>query len=199
MSPEERRAAIVEATAPLVIEHGATVTTRLIAEAAGVAEGTIFRVFADKRALFYAVAEHVMNPPGSSHDMAVQLEGLTDLHDKVVRVVTRMQQRSYRVMTVMVALRTVLINEGPPTHGPGEPPGPPQFVIDAHQQLLHDLTELLFAPHAAELRVSPEDAAITFRALVLGSQHPGMYGAERHLTPEQVADVVLHGIAKGDE
>ena len=39
---------IVEATLPLLLEHGEMVTTRQIAEAAGIAEGTIFRVFADK-------------------------------------------------------------------------------------------------------------------------------------------------------
>ena len=39
---------IVAATLPLLLEHGELVTTRQIAEAAGIAEGTIFRVFADK-------------------------------------------------------------------------------------------------------------------------------------------------------
>ena len=57
LPPEARRAHIIEATLPLLLEHGATITTRQIAEAAGIAEGTIFRVFPDKESLVAAVVE----------------------------------------------------------------------------------------------------------------------------------------------
>ncbi len=194
LSPDERRAEIVEATVALVMEHGATVTSRLVAEAAGVAEGTIFRVFPDMRALFHAVAEHVMNPPGSTDDMAEQLADLDGLRDKVVRVATRLEERSYRVMRVMMALRQLWMSDGPPA----KDQGPPAFVTKAQEALLDNLTNVLFAPHADELRTTPEEAAIALRALVLGSRHPGVQGAERRLTPEQVADVILRGVEKGD-
>ena len=51
MTPDERRAAVLDAAIPLLMENGIGVTTRQIADAAGVAEGTLFRVFDDKRAL----------------------------------------------------------------------------------------------------------------------------------------------------
>src|ERR1700710_334437 len=51
MSGEDRREAIVEATLPLLRKHGHGVTTRQIAEASGIGEGTIFRVFTDKAEL----------------------------------------------------------------------------------------------------------------------------------------------------
>jgi AcrR family transcriptional regulator len=47
MAPDDRRRAIVAAVVPLLLEHGDDVSTRQIADAAGIAEGTIFRVFPD--------------------------------------------------------------------------------------------------------------------------------------------------------
>ncbi|WP_233573987.1 TetR/AcrR family transcriptional regulator [Amycolatopsis panacis] len=48
MAPEDRRRMIVRTVLPLVVEHGREVTTAQIARAAGIGEGTIFRVFQDK-------------------------------------------------------------------------------------------------------------------------------------------------------
>src|SRR3954470_17920934 len=62
LPPEERREALIAATLPLVLEHGTDVSTRLIAEAAGVAEGTIFRVFPSKNDLIEAVVASAFDP-----------------------------------------------------------------------------------------------------------------------------------------
>ena len=62
MAPDERRRAIVDVVVPLLLRARGGVTTKQIAEAAGIAEGTIFRVFPDKAALLMAVAEETMNP-----------------------------------------------------------------------------------------------------------------------------------------
>ena len=62
LPPDERRAALVAATLPLVAVHGVKVTTRQIADAAGVAEGTIFRVFADKDELVQAAIAAALDP-----------------------------------------------------------------------------------------------------------------------------------------
>ena len=64
MPPEARRAAIIEATLPLLLERGAGISTRQIAEAAGIAEGTIFRVFPDKDAVVQAAIERARLIPG---------------------------------------------------------------------------------------------------------------------------------------
>ncbi|MDR0944636.1 MAG: TetR/AcrR family transcriptional regulator, partial [Bifidobacteriaceae bacterium] len=54
MSAEDRREAILDAVLPLLQQAGSAVSTRRIAQAAGIAEGTIFRVFRDKEELMAA-------------------------------------------------------------------------------------------------------------------------------------------------
>src|SRR5215475_10294923 len=61
LPPDERRSMIVAATLPLLLEHGDRVTSRQIAEAAGIAEGTIFRVFADKDEVIVAVIDAALD------------------------------------------------------------------------------------------------------------------------------------------
>src|SRR4051812_39225079 len=61
MAPEERRSMIVAVTLPLLLEHGDRVTTKQIAEAAGIAEGTIFRAFADKDEIIAAVIDAALD------------------------------------------------------------------------------------------------------------------------------------------
>jgi AcrR family transcriptional regulator len=60
-SRSRTRASIVESAARLLREHGAdAVTTRAVAQAAGMQAPTIYRFFDDKEALLDAVAEHVL-------------------------------------------------------------------------------------------------------------------------------------------
>ena len=60
-SRSETRLTIVACAARLLQEHGAAaVTTRGVAEAAGVQAPAIYRLFGDKDGLLDAVAEHVM-------------------------------------------------------------------------------------------------------------------------------------------
>lgn len=54
MSTADRREAIIKAALPLLAEHGMKVTTAQIANAAHIAEGTVFRVFKDKQELIDA-------------------------------------------------------------------------------------------------------------------------------------------------
>ena len=194
MSPEERREAIVAAVLPLLVQHGAAITTRQIADAAGIAEGTIFRVFQDKRALFLAVAQEVMDPARAREELVAALDGIADLRPRVVAAVELLVSRMERAMRVMMAVRSVLLTEGPDTHDSDEPPGPPRFVVEANEQLLRNLTELLFVPQQAELRVTPARAALALRSLVFGAWHPGMSHGDDALTPADVADVLLAGV-----
>ena len=62
LPPDDRRRAIVEAVIPLLLEKGPTVTTREMAEAAGIAEGTIFGVFPDKPSVVHEAVKVSMDP-----------------------------------------------------------------------------------------------------------------------------------------
>jgi AcrR family transcriptional regulator len=75
MAREDVRAGIVEAAAALLREHGVRgVTTRAVAQAAGVQAPAIYRLFGDKDGLVDAVAEHVM----ATYVDAKQEVGLAD-------------------------------------------------------------------------------------------------------------------------
>jgi AcrR family transcriptional regulator len=191
MAPDERRRAIVDAVVPLLLANGDAVTTREIAEAAGIAEGTIFRVFPDKAALLLATAEETMNPATGRADLAAALEGVTTLREKVLITTERLNARSERVMAVMIALRGVWMSQPEKS---GHRHGPPQFILDANKAVLEMLTEV-FEQHRDELTVEPGTAALLLRTLVLGSRHPGV-SQDELLTPDQIADALLDGVRR---
>ena len=73
MSPEERRDKLIDATLNLLREHGRAVTTRQIAEAAGVAEGTIFRVVESKEELVELAITRAFEP-GALAERIVEID-----------------------------------------------------------------------------------------------------------------------------
>ena len=85
LAPQERRQAIVEATVPLLLEHGRETTTRQVAEAAGIAEGTIFRVFESKHELFQCTLEHAFDFQPFLDDLA-RIEPTGSLRERLLGV-----------------------------------------------------------------------------------------------------------------
>jgi AcrR family transcriptional regulator len=197
MPPDDRRRAIVDAVVPLLLQHGDEVSTKQIAEAAGIAEGTIFRVFPDKAALLMAAAEETMNPADGGAGLEAALVGHDDLRDRVRITTERMIERSDRVIVVMMALRRIWLSQPPKRRHAAEPPA---FMREANQNLQAMLTRV-FEPHRGELSVDPSTAATVLRTLVLGSRHPGV-DPDTRLTAEQIVEVLLDGIRtrteKGD-
>jgi AcrR family transcriptional regulator len=176
---EERRAAIVAAALPLFLEHGGAITTREVASAAGIAEGTIFRVFADKRALLEAVVDAALDPTPTEAALRA-IDPALDFEERVVSAVEVLRERVMHVFRVMAAATTA--GEGPPGATKRPPPELRELVA-------------LFEPEASRLRCSPTEAAHLLRGLAFAGTHRSFVaGAE--LSPRQIASVLLDGIRR---
>jgi AcrR family transcriptional regulator len=172
---DERRQAIVEAAVPLFVEHGEKVTTRQIAEAADVAEGTLFRAFPDKDAIVAAVVEHLRDPEPIDRAFAA-IDPNQPLADVVEAAATVIQRRGQVVWRALARLGR-----------PGGTAAPKRIPESAP-------LAALFEPHAAELRVEPKVAAQRLRALTLAMSHPML--AERPASAADVAAMFLHGAGR---
>lgn len=183
LPPDQRRAAIIAATEPLLEVHGRAVSTRQIAEAAGVAEGTIFRVFPTKEELIDAVIAEAFDISTSCNAIA-RIDAELDLESRLVAVVDILQTRLRRVFVLFhsVTLRP-----------------PPESQEAFHARLRRDnaalnevITEVI-GPDQPQLRVEADAAAALLRTLTFAVTHP-MLADERHSAPEQVVEVLLYGI-----
>lgn len=90
-------------------------STRQVAEAAGVAEGTIFRVFESKDALVHASILHAMREDSIVEQLRTPAAGADDLADTTVRLVTLIAEYIRRTHT-LIALAHELHTE--PAWGP---------------------------------------------------------------------------------
>ena len=186
MAPEDRRTAIVEVTIPLLREHGVAVTTKQVAEAAGIAEGTVFRAFGTKEELVQACVEAVFD----STPAVAELRGIDTtltLDERLVAGVAVMQRHVDRV----IGLISVLHHTGAPgpighkhKHKDKRPRGSSDPAVDAA------FTDLV-GPDAAALRRPVHEVVALLQLLTLSSVHPLM--STGRLDAAEIVDVVLDG------
>ena len=191
MTPEDRRRAIIDAVQPLLLEHGTALTTRQLAEAACVAEGTLFRVFESKQDLIAAAALHALETEPAVTLLADLPEGQS-LTERVVAILQILQGeiRRTRSLAMVVFHRP---STGPPGDSPGHPPKP--YSHERRQRLLDAVAHSLEG-HAAQLAVPPRTAAAVLQAMAFASTF--FHADTDSLSePADVAHVVLHGIAQG--
>jgi AcrR family transcriptional regulator len=199
MNPDDRRDALIEVFVRLAHREGRKPTTSEIAQEAGVAEGTIFRVFPTKEVLENEAVQAAFCPaPVRRRITAIDPEG--SLRDRLVDFTRIMQVRFTEVFGLMGAL------------GLSEPPnrGPHRACYDAgrhlrghadeeeheaaHQPLLESIHQLLI--HDEDHLVVPgTDVIHRIRLLTFSGSHPGIADGQV-LTPEEIVDTVLFGLVR---
>ena len=181
LPPEERRAALVAATLPLVVKYGTKVTTKQIAEAAGVAEGTIFRVFPDKETLVREAIATVLDPlPTAAALNGIDLD--LPVRERMAQAVEILRKRLETAFAVMSALRM----DGPQHHKAEERP--------SHQPML-DAIERLVTPDQDKFRLPAAEVARMLRLITFAGTHRII--TDNHpMTTEEVVSVLLDGVLR---
>ncbi|WP_326659812.1 TetR/AcrR family transcriptional regulator [Streptomyces sp. NBC_00385] len=184
MSPDQRREMIIRTAIPLIAEYGAAVTTAKIARAAGIGEGTIFRVFADKDELLQACVAEALSPDHAVRELDA-IDVSQPLPDRLAEAAEALQAHMARMGAIVGSLG----------HRGGKHPGTVRGAgrDESTTRIRAALADLL-EPERAALRRPPDQIAALFFGLLFVQPRTD---DEPDLTPQELVDFFLHGALSG--
>lgn len=185
LPPDERRATLIAATLPLVAEHGTRVTTRQIADAAGVAEGTIFRVFPDKEELVRAAVAAALDPSAMLQDLD-SVDPAAPLRERLLRITRILQHRLISIINLLTAVGL---------HSPPEDLAAHRAKVRPTNDLIYEAVGRVLEPDRLRFRYPVPEVARLLRLLTFSGSHPMITDGEL-LTPEQIVSVLLDGVLR---
>ncbi|MGO1392342.1 TetR/AcrR family transcriptional regulator [Agrococcus casei] len=182
LSRSDRQDQILDDVLEVVLELGISVTSRDLAAAAGVSEGTLFKVFETKENLLRSLASKHSGMPDS---VGVWLQSIDvasmSFEDLVIGIIENAMEQYRRSFRIFYAL-------GPYIDSPGKD------ALEQFERELEPWTDALLQ-HSHRLRASPESAASILRMhAVAAADTTNMW--TQQLTPAEHADIFLHGLMR---
>jgi AcrR family transcriptional regulator len=194
LPPDERRAQILTAAEPLLRTHGRNVSTRQIAQAANVAEGTIFRVFDSKNDLIDQTVMRVVSAERSV-ELLQQIDPQLELEEKLIQIVGVMQQRLRQTFELFHAL-------GPRPQSTEEDHKAFGKHMNEQNQLMVASVARLIDTDQDRLLLTTDQTVQLLATVTMSVSHPMITRTHgiAHLSddPAAIVDLVLHGALADD-
>ena len=185
LAPDDRRRAILNAVIPLLLDKGGTVTTAEMAEAAGIAEGTIFRVFPDKTAVVHDAVRTCLDPADVLDQLAA-IERDLPFEIKLRKAAAIILQRSERVHALVSVLRSM------PHPDHADHRDAHKAAVEANSLIHWGLTRI-FSEGSDGLAVAPARAAAAFRGLLYAVSFP-LIDPDEQMTADEAIEILLDGV-----
>lgn len=187
LPPAERRASLIAATRQLILDHGPEVTTRQVAEAAKVAEGTLFRVFPTRRDLIAAtIADHLSS------------ERLADIF-AATPTTTTVDETTEVCLSTAADYVTTFGRFIPRPHQAGDQDEIRFRIMELWEARVCDIANWMrdrLAPHETQLTIPVKDFVHLVITLAMGYAHGR--SPDTTLNPAALARLALDGARRKD-
>lgn len=187
LPPAERRASLIAATRQLILDHGPDVTTRQVAEAAKVAEGTLFRVFPTRRDLIAAtIADHLSS------------ERLADIF-AATPTTTTVDETTEVCLSTAADYVTTFGRFIPRPHQAGDQDEIRFRIMELWEARVCDIANWMrdrLAPHETQLTIPVKDFVHLVITLAMGYAHGR--SPDTTLNPAALARLALDGARRKD-